>query len=51
MGVAGKQLKDGLLKAMRHNVHFDPLNDHIDITVTSEGRGSNCRKLVAEPPE
>ena len=38
MGVAGKQLKDRLLKAIRHNVHSDPLNDHIDITVTSEGR-------------
>lgn len=44
MGVAGKQLKDQLLKAMRHNVHFDPLNDHIEITVASEGRGSNCWK-------
>ena len=44
MGVAGKQLKDRLLKAMRHIVLFDPLNDHIDITVTSEGRGSNCWK-------
>ena len=45
MGVAGKQLKDQLLKAVRHTVHFDPLNDHIDITFTSEGwksnRGSN----------
>jgi hypothetical protein len=44
MGVAGKQLTDQLLKAMRHNVHFDPLNDHIDITVTSEVRGTNCSK-------
>ena len=41
MGVAGKQLKDRLLKAMRCNLQFYPLNDHIDITVTSEGRGSN----------
>ena len=32
MGVAGKQLKDRLLKAMRRNLYFDPLNDHIDIT-------------------
>ena len=42
MGLGAKQLRDQLLKAMRHNVHFDPLNDHIEITVTSEGRGSNC---------
>lgn len=26
MGVAGKQLKDPLLKAIRHNVHFDPVS-------------------------
>ena len=32
MGVEGKQLKDRLLKAMRRNLYFDPLNDHIDIT-------------------
>ena len=44
MGVAGKQLKDRLLKAMRRNLYFDPLNDHIDITVTSKGRGPNCWK-------
>ena len=44
MGVAGRQPKDQRLKAMRHTVHFDPLNDHIDITVTSEGRESNCWK-------
>lgn len=31
MGVVRKQLKDQLLKAMRHNVHFDPPNDHIEI--------------------
>jgi hypothetical protein len=44
MGRRGKTAEGQRLKAMRHTVHFDPLNDHIEITVTSEGPGSNCWK-------
>ena len=44
MGRRGKPLKDQLLKAMRYTGRFDRLNDHIEITVTSQGLGPTCWK-------